>query len=277
MGKRILSTLALWAIVLGAASLGPQASAWVLAAFSAATQFEFYTLLEKMGRRPFKRFGTALGTVMMVLPYYANRLAESHDESIQAGIIAVTIVACCLRILAERQNAERIETLQATLLGLIYIPFMFSFLTRSMLIPENESQGIWLVVWLIAAAKFTDVGALLFGKAFGRRLLSPETSPKKTWEGAIGGCLLSVALGYALVALARDLFPPFFTPLWAALFALPVAIISIVSDLIESLFKRQAAIKDSGTFIPGIGGAFDLVDSLILSAPVGFLLFTLLA
>ncbi len=102
--------------------------------------------------------------------------------------------------------------------------------------------------------------------------MSPITSPKKTWEGAVGGCLISVGLGFSLTYFAGDYYPPFFTPFWGTLFALPIAIISIISDLVESMLKRMADQKDSGTSIPGIGGAFDLTDSLILTAPTGYLL-----
>lgn len=278
MIKRIFSTLILWIVVVVCFFvIGPDAAVWLLAVLSLGSQHEFYCLLEKMGRRPFKKFGVFLGTVMIIVPYYANKFAHSHVEGIQSGIIAVTIVACCLRILRERETDERIESLSSTLLGLIYIPFMLSFLVRMVELPDDPAKGLMLVVWLVVVAKFTDVGALLFGKAFGRHPMSPRTSPKKTWEGAAGGCLLSVALGFALTYFARDYFPVFFTPLWGTLLALPVAIISIISDLVESMLKRMAEQKDSGSFIPGIGGAFDLTDSLILSAPTGYLLFGLLS
>jgi|TARA_B110000467_G_C18333572_1_gene495471 phosphatidate cytidylyltransferase len=275
--KRIFSTLILWiVVVICFFVIGPDAAVWLLAVLSLGSQYEFYGLLEKMGRRPFKKFGVVLGTVMIIVPYYANLFTDRHVGSVQSAIIAVTIVACCLRILKERKIDERIESLSSTLLGLIYIPFMLSFLVRMIELPAEPAKGLMLVVWLIVTAKFTDVGALLFGKAFGRHPMSPNTSPKKTWEGAIGGCFVSVALGFALTYFARDYFPMFFTPLWGTLLALPIAVIAIISDLVESMLKRMAEEKDSGSFIPGIGGAFDLTDSLILSAPTGYLLFGLL-
>ena len=277
MKKRIFSTLILWiVVVICFFVIGPHAAVWLLAVLSLGSQYEFYGLLEKMGRRPFKKFGVVLGTVMIIVPYYANLFTDRHVGNIQSAIIAMTIVACCLRILWERKADERIESLSSTLLGLIYIPFMLSFLVRMIELPAEPAKGLMLVVWLIVTAKFTDVGALLFGKAFGRHSMSPNTSPKKTWEGAIGGCLLSVALGFTLTYFARDYFPIFFTPLWGTLLALPIAVIAIISDLVESMLKRMAEEKDSGSFIPGIGGAFDLTDSLILSAPTGYLLFGLL-
>ena len=277
MTKRIISTLILWVVtIICFFYIGPDAAVWLLAVLALTSQYEFYNLLEKMGRRPFKKFGIFLGAIIIFAPYYANKLDLSHAEGMQSGIIAVTIVACCLRIFRERKVSERIETLSATLLGLIYVPFMLNFLVRMIELPEKPEQGLMLVVWTVVAAKFTDVGALLVGKAFGRHAMSPVTSPKKTWEGAIGGCLVAVGLGFALTYFARDFFPPFFTPFWGTLLALPIAIISIISDLVESMLKRMADQKDSGASIPGIGGAFDLTDSLILTAPTGYLLFGLL-
>ncbi|MDQ8201855.1 phosphatidate cytidylyltransferase [Pelagicoccus sp. SDUM812003] len=279
MAKRIFSTLLLWAIVIGLLYFfGPETAVWLIALVSAGTQYELYGLMEKMGRRPFKTFGTVHGTIMILGPFYANKLVSHPVEGLQAGIIAVTIVACCLRILVHREVAERIETLGATLVGLIYVPFMLTFMARLLTLPGQDrmDEGLMLILWLIVTAKFCDVGALLFGKAFGRHKMSPNTSPGKTWEGAIGGCLVSVGLGYAFVSIAGGAFPSFFTPLWAAVFALPIAILSIISDLVESMMKRSAKQKDSGNFIPGIGGAFDLSDSLILTSPTAFLLLGLL-
>lgn len=276
MIKRIFSTLILWiVVVICFFVIGPDAAVWLLAVLSLGSQYEFYGLLEKMGRRPFKKFGVFVGTAMILAPYYANQKGIPAAE-VQTGISAVTVIICCLAILRKRTINERVDPLGSTLLGLIYIPFMLSFLVRMIELPNEPERGLMLVVWLIVTAKFTDVGALLAGKAFGRHPMSPLTSPKKTWEGAIGGCLVSVALGFALTYLARDTFPVFFTPLWGALLALPIAVTSIVSDLIESTFKRAAEQKDSGSFIPGIGGAFDLTDSLVLTAPTGYLLFGLL-
>lgn len=276
MIHRLFSTLTIWVLTgLILYFFRGQGSVWLLTVMCLGTQWEFYGLLEKMGRRPFKRFGTALGAIMLLVPYYANHWADVPVGGIHTGVIAVTIVACCLRILSERKISERIETLGATTLGLIYIPFMLTFMIRILTLPEVETQGLMLILWFVITTKFCDVGALLIGRTFGRHPMSPNTSPKKTWEGAVGGCLTSVVLGFAITFFFRDYFPENFSPLWGALLALPLSILSIVSDLVESMIKRQADQKDSGAFIPGIGGAFDLTDSFILTAPTAFLLLQL--
>jgi phosphatidate cytidylyltransferase len=111
--------------------------------------------------------------------------------------------------------------------------------------------------------------------AFGRHKMAPQISPKKTWEGAVGGVLVAMGVGALVAWLGRNELPPHLTPLVAAFLAAPVALVAIVSDLIESIMKRHAVIKDSGGTIPGIGGIFDLTDSLILTAPLGYFLFAL--
>jgi len=127
----------------------------------------------------------------------------------------------------------------------------------------------------VAVAKFCDVGALLTGLAIGRHHMAPQISPKKTWEGAVGGVLVSMGVGALLAWWWAPHLPGHMTPLVAAVIASPIAMVAIVSDLIESIIKRRATIKDSGGLIPGIGGIFDVSDSLILTAPLGYLLFGL--
>ena len=123
--------------------------------------------------------------------------------------------------------------------------------------------------------KFCDTGALLTGMAIGKHKMSPVISPKKTWEGAVGGVVFAMGVGALIAWLARGVFPPHVTPFNAALMAVPIAIIGIVADLVESVLKRRANIKDSGATIPGIGGMFDLSDSIILVAPIGYYFFRL--
>lgn len=280
MVKRILSTLALWGLVIATVIFFKRDGVVVLCAVAAAAaQFELYQMMEKLGHRPFARLGVGLGLALMLVPYFTRQwlnsdpLSVGSKEGMESALIAITIVACCLRVMRERTGAHRMETLIATVFGLVYIPFMMFFFVRILWLGgDREIAGIMLAIWVVVAAKFCDVGALLVGSMIGRHKLAPSMSPAKTWEGAIGGVLIASAMCAGLVAIFRDLYPPQFTPLLACLLAIPPAIVSITSDLIESVLKRMAGVKDSGKTIPGIGGAFDLVDSLILAAPTGFLL-----
>src|SRR5439155_20949885 len=99
--------------------------------------------------------------------------------------------------------------------------------------------------------------------------------PKKSWEGLVGGIAASMGIAALIAHLARANLPPHMTPLVAALMAIPIALLGVVGDLVESVIKRRANLKDSGSMLPGQGGFFDMSDSLILVAPVGFLFFGL--
>src|SRR5690606_4231181 len=133
-------------------------------------------------------------------------------------------------------------------------------------------QGMMMGVWLVAATKFTDAGALLVGMKFGKHKMAPGLSPKKTWEGAIGGVIVSSLVSFVLVLSFRDSFPQGFHPWLAALISPPIAIAAIYADLLESAIKRESGVKDSGKLLPGIGGIFDLTDSFMLSAPTAYFL-----
>jgi phosphatidate cytidylyltransferase len=273
MGKRILSTFLLWAVViLCIRFLGTEGGVWLVTAIAVLTLREFYALLRRMGVVPFDRVGMVLAALLCLAPLYL----EPHGVRTQS-IVALAVIVFSVRILGEREAHSRVETLAWTLFGLLYVPFMLQFLVRIILIDEPmRATGLVLCVWLIAVSKFCDVGALLAGLAFGRTKMAPNISPKKTWEGAIGGVLVSMGVGAAIALGFRDYLPTTFTGWLAAAVALPIAVLAIVSDLVESIIKRRADAKDAGQTIPGIGGVFDLSDSLILTAPVGYVVFSLL-
>lgn len=273
MVKRILSTFTLWAVViLCIRFLGSTGGVWMVTAIAVLTLREFFGLLRRMGMQPFERLGLTMGALLCLGPLYL----EPHGVG-SSAIVALTVIAFSVRILGERQAHSRVETLAWTLFGVLYVPFMLHYLVRIILIGQPApATGLVFCIWLIAVTKFCDVGALLAGLAFGRHKMAPNISPKKTWEGAVGGGLLSMAIGAGLAWWLHDYLPGSFSPFAAAVLALPLAALAIVSDLIESIIKRRAEAKDAGRTIPGIGGFFDLSDSLILTAPLGYVVFTLL-
>jgi len=275
VGKRILSTVVLWLIILATMYFFQAVGCIVLVVLvSFFTQREFYQMVARMDHAPFERIGLLLGVAITLAPVL---VAEVHPLLTPENLLAFAAIVFAVRIVGERNPENRVESLGWTLFGLIYVPFMLQFLVRILLIDgPHAASGLALALWLIAVSKFCDVGALLSGMAFGKHKMAPVISPKKTWEGAIGGLLTSAALGAGIVYWFGEYFPNYMTPLLAAALALPVAGLGIVSDLVESVIKRRANTKDSGTTIPGIGGMFDLSDSLILTAPLGYLAFSLL-
>lgn len=290
MLSRIFSTVLLWAVIIGSLwLLGVHAAVALLTLLAALTLHEFYALTEKMGFRPFRKIGLTFSVLMTAAPFYL--WVFGFDEEIVASLapvlLALAVVVLGVRILGERDNNNRIETLVASVLGLLYVPFMLHYLVRLLLLTYGGAPdifalfppldpGLVLCLWVVAVSKFCDVGALLTGLAIGRHKMAPNISPKKTWEGAVGGVLTSALLGAALSYFAGDWLPEKLTLLPAALIGAVLAVTTIVSDLIESAMKRRADIKDTGALIPGIGGAFDLTDSLILTAPVAYLIFLFL-
>lgn len=278
MAKRIFSTVLLWLIILATMYFfQARGGVALLVLVSLFTQREFYQMVARMGHAPFAKIGLLFGVAISLAPVAPLVFPDHASLLTPENLLAVATAVFAIRIVGERNPENRVESLGWTLFGLVYVPFMLQFLVRILLIDgPHANTGLALGLWLIAVSKFCDVGALLSGMAFGKHKMAPVISPKKTWEGAIGGLLTSAALGAGIVYAFSEYFPAALTPLVAALIALPIAALGIVSDLVESVIKRRANTKDSGATIPGIGGMFDLSDSLILTSPAGFLIFSLL-
>lgn len=275
MAKRILSTVSLWAVLGATLWFFRTAGALVLIAIiSTLTLREFYLLMRAAGYTPFNKLGLFFGTLITLAPW-----AEAQFGRPDHLLLALATVVIAVRLLGERKPENRVESLASTIVGLVFVSLLLQYLVRIVTTLPGDTVTpngrLLLAVWLIMVAKFCDMGALLTGLAIGRHQMAPQISPKKTWEGAVGGVLLSMASGGIFAWFARASFPPHMTPLVAALMAAPLAMLAIVSDLIESVIKRRANIKDSGHAVPGIGGMFDLSDSLILAAPLGYFLFGL--
>ena len=271
MRQRIFSFTALWAI-LGISLLlfGVHAGVLLIAGIALFTQLDLYQLFEKMGLHPIKALGVGGGVIITVGSYYMGGLDAGND------LFLLSFLVLTLTIIRMDLQAGRLRSFMPTLFGLIYVPYLLHFLIKIVRLAElNEystGTGVFLTVWIVAVAKSTDVGGLLVGMRIGRTPLS-VISPKKTYEGAAGGIIVAALVGLILLSLFHAQAPAGLTWWLAILIAIPVAVASIASDLVESAFKRQAGVKDSGTVIPGIGGFFDLADSLILTAPLWYLLF----
>jgi phosphatidate cytidylyltransferase len=120
---------------------------------------------------------------------------------------------------------------------------------------------------LVVATKFTDMGAYLVGSTLGRHKMIPRISPKKTWEGTVGG----IAFAIGGVFLCRWVMPnemAALTNLHAVIIGLLLGVAAVIGDLAESLIKREAGVKDSSTILPGHGGCLDMIDSLLFTAPL---------
>lgn len=152
-----------------------------------------------------------------------------------------------------------------TLLCFVYLGLMFGFVLA---IRRHESA--WILLWILLVVKMCDIGAYFTGRTIGRHKLIPWLSPGKTWEGLGGGVLLAAvagAIGLAALEATGQRVPPAWTGLLAGVL---FGITGQAGDLIASMFKRDAGLKDSSRLLPGFGGVLDVLDSPLLVAPVAF-------
>ena len=271
MKKRIISFATLWStLAISLWLFGVHAGVFIIAILAFLTQLELYQLFTKMGLKPMKGLGISAGVVITLGAYYLGDIGSGND------LFALSFVVMALIIICLDLQAGRLRSFMPTLFGLIYVPFMLHFLIKIVKLAEYNGEsaatGMFLAVWVVSVAKCADVGGLLIGMKLGKTPLS-VVSPKKTYEGAAGGIGFSMLIGVILISFFHTLVPAGFSWWLGALIAVPIGVASIASDLVESAFKRQADVKDSGKIIPGIGGVFDLTDSLILTAPLGYLFF----
>jgi phosphatidate cytidylyltransferase len=270
--KRILSTVGLWLILLAVLYFfGGNGAVAAIVLVSVLTLREFYRLMAASGGEPFVNLGMLFGGLITLAPW-----AQAAFGLPAHPLLAMATIVFAIRVLSERAPDKRVDALSSTLFGLVYVAMMLQYLVRIVTPLPGDSilpgGRLVLCVWVVAVAKFCDVGALITGLAIGRHPMAPQISPKKTWEGAVGGVAVAAGIGALVAWLGRSCLPLAMTPSRAAFLAVPLAVVAIVSDLLESVFKRRAVIKDSGGAVPGIGGVFDLSDSLILAAPVGYFL-----
>ena len=163
-----------------------------------------------------------------------------------------------------RNKASAIINLGTSLLGILYFGMFASALLFIREIYKVEyTQGGLLIISMFASIWICDSAAFFGGTAFGKHKLFPRVSPNKSWEGAIFGLLFAVLT----MVISKVLFLDFLSWIDVITIGLIVGIIGQIGDLIESLFKRDAGVKDSSTLIPGHGGIFDRFDSLLYTAP----------
>ena len=159
-------------------------------------------------------------------------------------------------------NSRVIESLSVILQSFVYIPWCLGFFLKILFLPSID--GRLLIIFLLLVCKSTDIFAYVFGKTMGRHKMSPVISPNKTIEGAIGGVISSLLVAHACYfVFLQDVMT--LSMLW--FYGITIPLISIVGDLTESLLKRDAAFKDSGGIVPGLGGVLDMLDSILFAVP----------
>ena len=197
-----------------------------------------------------------------------------------AFIIVFVMLAAALMKAFDQQPEDAIHRMAGTVLATLYSGGLEWFLVALRVkhsTPANPhifNGTTAIVLMILLCVKFTDIGAYFGGRAFGRHKLIPWLSPGKTWEGLFFGLLTAGAMG---ALCTRYIDPPNYNlPWWkGVIFGAVIGGIGQLGDLLESLMKRDAEVKDSGRLVPGFGGILDIIDSPLLAAPFAYLLFSL--
>lgn len=174
------------------------------------------------------------------------------------------LVAIAWRILAVDMPGRPIMDVAATVFAVFYVPFLASFVG----LMSQRSDSPWPIVFFVVVVVCNDLGGWIAGVLFGKHPMAPRLSPKKSWEGFAGSVIMCGVAGWiATLVLAVPWW-------WLFVFAATGAIIGTLGDLTESLIKRDVGLKDMSSIMPGHGGIMDRLDSLLMSAPAFFLIYT---
>ncbi|TFG56769.1 MAG: phosphatidate cytidylyltransferase [Candidatus Aminicenantes bacterium] len=256
LGKRTFTALPLIGTLFVVVQYSPDWAFFLFGqGFILAALVEFYNLAERKQLMPQKVLGCVMALLVSLTFYFPG---ISLEIALFSGLLVAAVY-----FVATFNTLEKLPFFPAsfavTVVGMIYISFPLNFLFRI-----RVEDGPFTLYFLFAVIFLGDTGAYFIGKPFGRKKMTPIASPNKTWEGSAGGILF--ALGGAV--LARTLLLPE-VPLWlAAASGVVVHAAAQVSDPLESLFKRAVGVKDSSNVLPGHGGFFDRIDSLILAGPL---------
>jgi phosphatidate cytidylyltransferase len=280
--RRLASTVTLWTIVLLALFSGNHFISdyvfMVLILFLAVTGLiEFYGLVEKRNLVCFKRWGIAGGILLMLGTFFnlTGHIGTPSDiggparvNDFEISFIILFVLGLCILQFFSKSNTAGILAISTTLFGLMYVPWLLNFIQKINFFPKVE--GHYYLLYFMLITKFSDTGAYSVGSLIGKHKMIPRISPGKTWEGFAGAIAVSTL---ASLVFTHFLGHKMRGMNWkhAIILGVILSVSAVVGDLIESLFKREAGVKDSGHYFPGIGGILDLLDSLLFNAPLMYL------
>ncbi len=264
---RLISSIVLWGVMLAVVFWLPPTALYVfMNVVIARALWEFYVICEAKGLRAYKVWGV-IGAVALISGswfFFQRRDFVQLSYDFDIFILLVFALGVFLRQFPQKLNPQGIETMAVTLFGLIYVAWLCNFVTR---INFANPHGRYFVMLLVVVTKFTDMGAYIVGSTLGRHKMIPRISPKKTWEGTAGGIAFAVVGAF----LCRWVMPDemrALTNTHAVVIGVLLGAAAVIGDLAESLIKREAGVKDSSHVLPGHGGALDLIDSFLFTAPL---------
>ena len=245
----------------------------LVAVIALGAVWEFYRIAEKTGHPVAKTVGLAGSALLLggaALLWGPFRFETPAGDLVRVAVrtrpsfwlvaaLVIVFLAAIAPMASRVPPASALAGAASTIFGIVSIALP----ATAMCLLRGRSPRVVLMLLLIVWV--CDSSAYYFGRMFGRRPLAPMVSPKKTWEGSIGGLMGATLFG---AAAGTWWFLPELGPVRGALAGALVSTAGQIGDLVESLWKRGAGVKDSGTFLPGHGGFYDRIDSLLFAAPV---------
>ncbi len=265
LGKRVLVAVILLPIGLAAIVAGGWYLTALVAVFIGLAAWEYATLFHTGGFNP-AVFLVVIGAILLVIGRNYNGF-----ESASWMISFLILLAMSYHLVTYERGRDAAGTdFAITLGGIFYIGWIGAYFISLRNLPEGQ----WWMFVVLAGVMLADSGAYFIGRKFGRHKLAPRLSPKKTWEGYLGGILIGVPLTALLAALIQMGVGAAsgITPLRGMLVGLVMALVPTLGDLGESMIKRQVGVKDSGNILPGHGGAFDRIDAWLWAVVIGYYL-----
>ncbi|HYY30818.1 MAG TPA: phosphatidate cytidylyltransferase [Chthoniobacterales bacterium] len=274
--RRLISATAMWIIALSIIFSGNEILFLLLiGSLGMAGLWEYFGMLEQSGTRCFTAFGLVCGAASFIGSFLALRTgSQTAAYDFDNFVLLIFLFGVIARqMFRPTVKSAPLEAMAYTLFGLLYVAWLFNFLTKIVYaIPRNPQGGTvgqYYVLYLVVVTKFADMGAYLVGSRIGRHQMMPHISPSKTWEGFFGSLLFSIAASCLLIFIMPK------TLVWLNFFhgtilGLLIGVAAVIGDLGESIIKRSTGVKDSGVLLPGIGGMLDLIDSLLFTAPILF-------
>ncbi|PYM15477.1 MAG: hypothetical protein DME18_04195 [Verrucomicrobia bacterium] len=277
--RRLLTSIVLWTVVIGSLFSGNKLVSdgvflVIMMALAGFGLVEFYGLVEKRGLICFKEWGVFGGLLLMASTFFylsgvlGIQEAPAKANDFETSLLIIFVLGLCVRQFVSRSNTAGILAISTTLFGLMYVPWLLNFIQKINFFPK--ASGIHYVLYFILVTKFSDTGAYAVGSLIGRHKMIPRISPGKTWEGFAGAVAVSTLASVLFAYFAGERLAGMN---WkhAVVLGILLSTSAVIGDLIESLFKREAGVKDSGNYFPGIGGILDLLDSLLFNAPLMYL------
>lgn len=270
MTKRVLTGLILGAIALlilaySHTFVGSIFFLFLLDGVAAAGLCEFYNIVEKKGSTSLMAFGVIAGVIYCTTSFFTseNPIYRIHPDIFDVTLVAIIIGFFVFQIL-RRDSSSVIYNLGGTVAGMFYVAWLLAFAAKINYYHEINNSGIWYIILLVAITKGGDSAAYFVGVKFGRHRLCPKISPKKTYEGAIAHIITSICI---TIVFKYVLFYKMIL-LQAFVVGSSISVIAQFGDVAESLLKRDAQLKDSGSHFKELGGILDLIDSILFALPL---------